>query len=109
MMRRENLVRMEKPRVIRKGLRWEVNEDNLNDIPEAPGVYLLYYYGKRRYVGKSNNLQRRLKEHYREDVAFTEFTWYETAQGHRHDLEADLIDDDCDDLWNEISGSRRRL
>ena len=31
-------------RVTRKGLRWSANEENLDDVPEAPGVYALYYY-----------------------------------------------------------------
>lgn len=94
--------------VTRKGLRWSANEENSDDVPEAPGVYALYYYGKRRYVGKSKNLQRRLKGHYRDDVAFTEFTWYETSSIDMHDLESDLIDKDFQELWNEIRGNRRR-
>jgi len=94
-------------RVARKGLRWSANEENLDDVPKSPGVYALYYYGKRRYVGKSKNLQRRLKRHYRDDVAFTEFTWYQTSLKDMHVLESDLIDRDFEELWNEIRGSRR--
>ena len=99
---------MVRRRVFRKGLRWANNEANLDDVPKAPGVYCLYYYGKRRYVGKSKNLQRRLIQHNRDNVAFSEFTWYETARGGRHGLEADLIDKHFEDLWNEIRGSRKR-
>ena len=94
-------------RIKRKGLRWAADEENLNDVPAAPGVYALYYYGKRRYVGKTKNLRRRLKQHYRENVAFTEFNWYETSSRDMNDLESDLIDKDFEELWNEIRGSRR--
>lgn len=96
------------PRILSKGLRWAVNEENLDDVPQTPGVYALHYYRKRRYVGKSKNLRRRLKQHYRENVAFTEFTWYETAPNDRHDLESDLIDREFEELWNETHGSRTR-
>jgi len=94
-------------RIKRKGLRWVANQKNLDEVPKSSGVYCLYYYGKRRYVGKSKNIQRRLKRHYRNNVAFTEFTWYETERGQRHGLERDLIDKDFDELWNEIAGHRR--
>ena len=93
------------PRILRKGLRWATNEKNLNEVPARPGVYALYYYGKRRYVGKSKNLRRRLKQHYRENVAFTEFTWYATSPSGMHDLESELIGKDFEELWNEIRGS----
>ena len=66
-------------RRFRKGLRQAVDEKYLDAIPDVPGVYALYYYGKRRYVGQTKNLQRRLKQHFIEDVGFTEFTWYETV------------------------------
>ncbi|MDH5689995.1 MAG: GIY-YIG nuclease family protein [Candidatus Bathyarchaeota archaeon] len=95
-------------RIIRRGLRWKVDGNNLNDVSKASGVYALHYYGKRRYVGKSKNLQRRLKQHYRDNVTFTELTWYETTHHHRHSLERDLIDKDFEELWNEISGSYRK-
>ena len=94
------------PRITRKELRWAANEENFTVIPDTPGVYALYYYGKRRYVGKSKNLRRRLKQHHRENVAFTEFTWYETTPSDMNNLESDLIDRDFEQLWNEIRGSR---
>jgi len=93
-------------RIIRKGLRWAVTKKNINDVPRAPGVYALYYYGKRRYVGQTNNLQRRLKEHLRNGMPFTEFTWYQTPPNYRHKLEGNLIDKDFNELWNAV---RRRL
>jgi len=94
-----------KRRIIRKGLRWAATEKNLNDVPKAPGVYALYYYGKRRYVGQTTNLQRRLKQHYWNNVPFTEFTWYQTPPNYRHTLEGKLIDKDFNELWNAV---RRR-
>ena len=37
----------------------------LNDVPECPGVYLLFAdNGEIIYVGKSNNLRKRLLEHF---------------------------------------------
>ena len=78
------------PRRIRKGLRRVVDEKYLDDIPNVPGVYALYYYGKRRCIGQAKNLQRRLKQHFIEDVGFTEFTWYETAMDNTRNLESKL-------------------
>lgn len=98
---------MPRGRIRSKGVRWAANQKNLDDVPKTSGVYSLYYYGKRRYVGKSKNLQRRLKQHYRDNVAFTEFTWYDTSHGYRHELESNLIDKDFGDLWNEVHGQRK--
>jgi hypothetical protein len=96
------------PRILKKGLRWAAKRRNINDIPPKPGVYALYYYGKRRYIGKSKNLRRRIKRHFREsDTPFTEFTWFQTVPSARHSLESDLINRDFDELWNVISGRRR--
>lgn len=96
-------------RILRKGLRWSAKKRNIRDTPAKPGVYALYYYGKRRYVGKSKNLRRRLKKHFNDaDTPFTEFTWYQTVPSARHTLESDLIDRDFSELWNIIQGRRRR-
>lgn len=100
---------MSKRRIRRKGLRWEARESNITDIPKTAGVYALYYYGKRRYVGESTNLQRRIRKHFNDlDMPFTEVTWYETTKGKRHSLERDLIDKEFDDLWNVLRGKRKR-
>ena len=97
------------PRILKKGLRWSAKERNIRDVPNAPGVYVLHYYGKRRYVGKSKNLRRRLKEHFSDpDTPFTEFSWYQTVPLARHTLESDLIDRDFAELWNVVKGRRRK-
>ncbi len=36
------------------------------DVPESGGVYELGSFGDTVYIGKANNLRRRLLEHYRE-------------------------------------------
>ena len=100
---------MPKKRIRRKGLRWETKESNIKDVPKTAGVYALYYYGKRRYVGESTNLQSRIRSHSNDsDTPFTEFTWYETTKGKRHSLERDLIGKDYEDLWNVLRGKRKR-
>lgn len=96
-------------RIRRKGLRWSATEQNVKDVPEVAGVYALCYYGVRRYVGESTNLQRRIRQHYNDpDMPFTEFTWYATKTRKRHELERDLIDKDFENLWNAIRGKRER-
>lgn len=96
-------------RILRKGLRWAAKKRNIKDVPSKPGVYALYYYGKRRYVGKSKNLRSRIKRHLGDpETPFTEFTWYQTVLSARHTLESDLIDKGSDELWNLISGRRRK-
>lgn len=53
----------------------------IEEIPNSPGVYLLLSYeGNVNYVGKSNELRRRLMEHYNdEDVpGVRHFMCYQT-------------------------------
>jgi len=95
------------PRILKKGLRWVASETNLQDVPRKPGVYALYYYGKRRYIGKSKNLQRRIRQHFNDpNNPFTEISWYQTVPKARHTLESDLIDRDFEGLWNILKGRR---
>jgi DNA polymerase-3 subunit epsilon len=40
-------------------------EDTFNRLPEAPGVYYLYNEkGKPLYIGKANNIKKRVKQHF---------------------------------------------
>lgn len=95
------------PRILKRGLRWAARVRNMDDVPSKPGVYALYYYGRRRYVGKSKNLKRRLRRHFSDpNTPFTEFTWYQTVPSARHTLERDLIDKDFAELWNILRGRR---
>lgn len=100
---------IETARTIKKGLRWEANSGNIKDVPSRPGVYVLYYYGKRRYVGKSKNIHGRLMQHYNDPhTRFTEFTWCQTIPPARHTLETALIDKDLPEFWNKVRGRTKR-
>lgn len=100
---------MPKKRIRRKGLRWKARESNIEDVPKTTGVYALYYYRKRRYVGKSTDLQKRIRQHFNDpNTPFSEFTWYDTTGGKRHTLERKLIEKDYEDLWNVYRGKRKK-
>ncbi|MFW9997332.1 MAG: GIY-YIG nuclease family protein [Candidatus Odinarchaeota archaeon] len=81
----------------RKGLKWR--KEQLDDVPKRPGVYLLLWGSTIQYIGKSRDLQRRLKEHeradcYRDDeyIPFGSCTWYQTTMGFENELERVLIE-----------------
>ena len=64
---------MPQGRVVKRSRRW--SKDKLNDVPEKPGVYHLYFGDKEVYTGKAKNLQRRIKEHTRDPKRRGTFTW----------------------------------
>ena len=72
---------------------------NVSELPQVKGVYLvLDRYGRVQYVGKSNNLQRRLMEHLNDgDIRDARhFTAYQTrTDGAATSLEKKLIRRHC--------------
>lgn len=53
--------------------RYEWNREDLDRIPERPGLYTIYGFipGDRMYHGQSNNLRARMLQHYRlGDIGF---------------------------------------
>ena len=42
-----------------------LTELNINELPESPGVHLIYYKDSLLYVGETGNTQRRITEHMR--------------------------------------------
>jgi excinuclease UvrABC nuclease subunit len=40
-----------------------ITEELINNLPNNPGVYIFYEDTKARYVGRANNLRKRLKNH----------------------------------------------
>ncbi|MFQ5796662.1 MAG: GIY-YIG nuclease family protein [Candidatus Bipolaricaulia bacterium] len=62
---------------------WERNyrrtDEDINRLPEAPGVYILHFPGLQAvYIGSTNNLRRRLKEHKRQKPGWSSFDWCQT-------------------------------
>jgi hypothetical protein len=80
---------MPRGRVVKKGLRW--TKDKLNDVPDKPGVYHLYFGDKRVYTGKAVDLQRRIKEHTRDPKRWSTFTWEQTTPKYKDELEKKRI------------------
>ena len=72
-----------------KGIRWP--KEQINKIPNCPGVYVLIYRNKPCYIGKSRNIRRRVREHMTRGMNFTRVTWYGTTPKYRHELEKKLI------------------
>lgn len=67
------------------GRRWGL--DRIDDIPQVPGVYILFYQGKRRVIGESKNLRKSIEQHASvSSTPFTEFTWYKTTSEYGHGL-----------------------
>jgi excinuclease UvrABC nuclease subunit len=81
---------MPKGRILRKGLRWEKNDRDLDNVPKKPGVYVLHYRDRLVYVGESDDLNRTLNQQ-ADEQNFDEFTWYVTTPQYRFELEKKLI------------------
>lgn len=59
---------------------WQRTDENLEKLPEAPGVYILHFPGLRGavYIGSTKHLRTRLKQHKREKPGWSTFDWYQT-------------------------------
>ena len=76
--------------------RRQFDRENIGEVENYPGVYILFYYGRPVYIGQSDSLYYRLLEHVgkREDgkLKATQFSvYYLWEVGERAQLEADLI------------------
>ena len=47
---------------------FEYFKKDIKQVPSVEGIYMLKYKGQTHYIGESNCLSRRLKEHSREDM-----------------------------------------
>ena len=77
------------------------------DISTDPGVYKLFIENESQpvYIGKTNNLSRRIPEHHRDpSKIFHEYSYHITPPGTKDCLEKDLIDRYNPPL-NKINGS----
>lgn len=89
-------IRREGGRLLDWGGRWA--KRYLNDVPKKTGIYALYHGTTIQYIGKSNNLQSRLKEwerrHYyrNEYVPFGSFAWFVLPKNQTSWIEASLVD-----------------
>ena len=52
---------------------WRSYANDLDEAPEAEGIYTIGFKGKYIYVGRSNNIQRRLNEHKYQNLEVDEF------------------------------------
>lgn len=66
------------------GRRWRL--ERIKDLPENPGVYILFHHGKRKHIGETENLRKKIKQHLELSFPFTEFTWYITTLDYRYGL-----------------------
>ena len=89
---------------VKWSVRLRVAEEHLEGIPNEPGVYVLYFYGRRRCVGQTKYLQSRLTQHFIEDVGFTEFAWCETATVNDLHVENCMSDAEFNSLWTALHG-----
>lgn len=82
-----------------KIINWGENYEkkDLDDIPKNSGVYALYWGETLQYIGRSTNLQKRVKDwersHYyqNEYIPFGTLSWYELQENQVSKAEAELI------------------
>ncbi|MHA2245407.1 MAG: hypothetical protein ACXADY_10615 [Candidatus Hodarchaeales archaeon] len=71
-------------------------KNDLDEIPKKSGVYALFWGDALQYIGRSNNLQRRLKDwershYYNEYIPFGTVSWYNLSEKQVPQAEAQLI------------------
>ena len=59
------------------GRRWSM--DRIDNLPDIPGVYVLFHQGKRIFINVTENLRKAIKQQASSSMHFTEFTWYATT------------------------------
>ena len=65
--------------ITKRGLRWGHNENNIQNVPQTPGFYKLFFGDKVIIVGVTSNLRKRLLEHSHDPKKrFGTFTWFQT-------------------------------
>lgn len=82
--------------VSRHGVAWHKAE--LDEVPQLPGIYALYYGETLQYIGQSINLQKRLKDHDRNHYyqqgdykPFGNYSWFVIHQEFLDQAEKMLI------------------
>lgn len=68
----------------------------ISKIPKSPGVYKINQYGKTRYIGSTNDLHRRVKEHQRTGNTGTSVSYQKTStRTQAYNLERNSIRRTC--------------
>jgi excinuclease UvrABC nuclease subunit len=81
-----------------KKFRVGYSRDSLGSIPDRPGVYrIVDCDGSTRYVGRTNNLRRRTREHLNDGQAFgaCHVSGYTMGNRRTYDVERKLISRHC--------------
>jgi hypothetical protein len=87
----------------RFGLRWKPRQDLL-DVPDVPGVFVLFFPGRRRLVRGARNLFRALLQSRRAPGrSFHSFSWIEVIPPEARVLASRLLQQrSYDELWEDI-------
>lgn len=99
-----------------KNSRVSFNDSGISKIPKSPGVYKINNNGKTSYIGSTNNLQRRAKEHKRTGNTGTSISYQKTSTRRQaYNIERNSIrrtcpshnktkPDSCKGFWEKFLG-----